>query len=51
MGILGIKLTIREVGVKIDPKRAQNDPFVSTLGVKMVLNIVNMPEWTPLFPL
>jgi len=32
-------------------KKDQNNPVMSTLGVKMALNIVNIQKATPLFPL
>lgn len=51
MGVAGHLLTISEVGVKFGLQKGQNDPYISTLGVKMALNIVNMPEDTPIFPL
>ena len=51
MGVAGIMLTIREDGVKFGLQKGQNDPPISTLGVKVALNIVNMPEDTPIFPL
>jgi len=44
-------LTISELFVNFWSRRAQNDPFVSSLGVKMGLNIVNILKNTPLFPL
>ena len=47
----GIMLTNSEVGVKLGLQKGQNDPPISTLDVKMALNIVNMPEGTPIFPL
>ena len=51
MGLPKNQLTNSELGVNGRPKGAQIDPIVSTLGVKMGLNIVNMLELTPIFPL
>lgn len=45
------KLTNSELDVNDRPKGAQIDPIVSTLGMKIGLNIVNIPELTPIFPL
>ena len=36
---------------KCDLKTPDIDPFISTLGVKMGVNIVKTPILTPLFPL
>jgi len=49
--VAGIMLTIREDGVKFGLQKGQNDPYISTLGVKMALNIVNMRKDSPIFPL
>ena len=51
MGLPDNQLTNSELGVNDKPKGAQIDPIISTLGVKMGLNIVNMSELTPMFPL
>ena len=51
MGKAGTMLTISEVNAKFGLQKGQNDPHISTLGVKVALNIVNMPEDTPIFPL
>ena len=51
MGLPEDQLTKSELGVNGRPKGAQFDPIISTLGVKIGLNIVNMPEQTPIFPL
>jgi len=51
VGLRRNELTKSELGVKLHHKTAQNDPLISTLDVKMTLNIVNMPKYTPIFPL
>ena len=51
MGLPRNQLTNSEFDVNGRPKEAQIDPIVSTLGVKAGLNIVNMSELTPIFPL
>ena len=51
MGKTATMLTISEVSVKFGLQKGQNDPPISTLDVKVALNIVNMPEDTPIFPL
>jgi len=51
VGLHRNELTKGELGVKLHHKTAQNDPLISTLDVKMTLNIVNMPKYTPIFPL
>jgi len=51
VGLRRNELTKSELGVKLSHKTAQNDPLISTLDVKMTLNIVNIPETTPIFPL
>jgi hypothetical protein len=38
------ELTIREPDVNKLVKEGKNDPFISTLGVKMPLNTVNVPK-------
>ncbi len=43
MGLPGVKLTTSEHLVNLEPTKAKNDPFISTLGVNLALNIVNMP--------
>jgi len=43
-------LTKSELGVNKRPNRAKFDPIISTLGVKLALNIVNIPKPTPIFP-
>ena len=47
----GNRLTNSELGVNYGYKGAKIDPIISTLGVKIGLNTVNMPETTPIFPL
>jgi len=51
VGVAGPMLTISEVSVKFGLQKGQNNPYISTLGMKMILNIVNKPEGTPIFPL
>jgi len=51
VGLPGMKLTTSELPVNFWSRKAQNDPFISSPGVKMALNIVNILEDTPLFPL
>jgi len=50
VGMTGPMLTISEL-VLSRLQKGQNDAHISTLGVKMALNIVNMLEDTPIFPL
>lgn len=44
MGLPNTMLTNSELLVNHTPKEVKNDPFISTLGVKMVLNSVNMTK-------
>lgn len=44
MGLPKLKLTTSEHNVNLEQEKAENDPFISTLGVNLALNIVNMPR-------
>ena len=51
VGLPRNQLTNSEFVVNDFLKGVRNNPLISTLGVKIGLNIVNMPEYTPIFPL
>jgi hypothetical protein len=51
VGLPRNQLTNSELVVNHTSKGAQNDPYISTLGMKTSLNIVNMLEQAPIFPL
>ena len=42
MGLPRYKLTFSELGVNLGPGGVEIDPFISTLGVNLALNTVNM---------
>ena len=48
---VGLQLTLCWMFVKKHTKKGVSDPFISTPGVKMGLNRVNMWFLTPSFPL